>query len=60
MILKPRLIAVSAVAAQIPPLTPVHLFNPKLGAEGMRPLQHKVRDPFSVSKTVVRNDESSF
>lgn len=36
-------------------LTPVvetccccHLFiccNPKLGAEGMRPLQHKVRDP---------------
>lgn len=50
----------SAVACQIPPLTPVvHLFNPKLGAEGMRPLQHKVRDPFSVSKTVVRDDESS-
>lgn len=34
--------------------------NPKLGADGMRPLQHKVRDTFSVSKTVVRNDARGF
>lgn len=30
--------------------------NPKLGAEGTRPLQHKVCDTFSVSKYVSQNN----
>lgn len=37
-----------------------HLFvchNPKLGAEGMRPLQHTVCDTFSISKTVLHNNK---
>lgn len=31
--------------------------DPKLGAEDTRPLQQKVRDPFTVSKTVVNHRE---
>lgn len=52
---------ISAIAVPLFSLTPVlvvricsSVANPHLGAEGMRPLQHEVRDTVSISKIVLQ------